>query len=161
MTMTDHDDVNATRRLLMMLGAAAPLVSTALAVPRAASAAEATHGAPEKAGSGAMPASTETLPPAGLLMHPAYAQVIARMAYVWGWPMVNMLNRNARITKAPHPGLLAGILPAAPRGQVGMLHDYIDPAETFVTCPNQDVVYGLGFFSLDEEPVVAQVPRLW
>ena len=149
----------------MMLGAAAPLVSTALAVPRAASAAEATHGAPEKAGSGAMPASTETLPPAGLLMHPAYAQVIARMAYVWGWPMVNMLNRNARITKAPHPGLLAGILPAAPRGQVGMLHDYIDPAETFVTCPNQDVVYGLGFFSLDEEPVVAQVPdfgsRFW
>lgn len=31
--------------------------------------------------------------------------------------------------------------------------------------PNQDVVCGLGFFSLDEEPVVAQVPdlgtRLW
>ena len=25
-------------------------------------------------------------------------------------------------------------------------------------CPNQDVVYGLGFFSLDEEPVVIQVP---
>jgi hypothetical protein len=49
--------------------------------------------------------------------------------------------------------------------QVAMLHDYIDPAETFVTCPNQDVAYGLGFFSLDEEPVVAQVPdfgeRFW
>ena len=34
-----------------------------------------------------------------------------------------------------------------------------------VTCPNRDVVYGLGFFSLDEEPVVAQVPdfsnRFW
>jgi hypothetical protein len=87
------------------------------------------------------------------------------MAYIWGWPMVNMLNRNARITQAPHPGLINGVLPAAPRGQLGMLHDYIDPAETFVTCPNQDVVYGLGFFSLDEEPVVAQVPdfgdRFW
>ena len=34
-----------------------------------------------------------------------------------------------------------------------------DPGETFVTCPNQDVVYGLVFFSLDEEPVVAQVPN--
>ena len=46
-----------------------------------------------------------------------------------------------------------------------MLHDYIEPTETFVTCPNQDVVYGLGFFSLDEEPVVIQVPdfgdRFW
>jgi hypothetical protein len=46
-----------------------------------------------------------------------------------------------------------------------MLHDYIEPSETFVTCPNQDVVYGLGFFALDEEPVIAQVPdfgdRFW
>ena len=48
---------------------------------------------------------------------------------------------------------------------MGMLSDYIDPGQTFVTCPNQDVVYGLGFFSLDEEPVVIQVPdfrdRFW
>ena len=39
------------------------------------------------------------------------------------------------------------------------------PQETFVTCPNQDVVYGLGFFALDEEPVVIQAPdfgnRFW
>ena len=37
--------------------------------------------------------------------------------------------------------------------------------ETFVTCPNQDVVYGLGFFALDEQPVVVQMPdfgdRFW
>ncbi|MGB3687310.1 MAG: DUF1254 domain-containing protein [Ornithinimicrobium sp.] len=26
--------------------------------------------------------------------------------------------------------------------------------QTFIACPNQDVVYGLGFFSLDEQPVV-------
>ena len=46
-----------------------------------------------------------------------------------------------------------------------MLSDYIDPGQTFVTCPNQDVVYGLGFFDLNEEPVVIQVPnfgdRFW
>lgn len=104
-------------------------------------------------------------PSDGIIMSPAYAKMVARSAYVWGWPMVNMLNRYAKITQAPHPGLLNGILPAAPRGQVGMLHDYIEPSETFVTCPNQDVVYGLGFFSLDEEPVIAQVPdfgdRFW
>jgi hypothetical protein len=98
-------------------------------------------------------------------MQPDYARVIAQTAYVWGWPMVNMINRRNRIIQAPRPGLMGGILPAAPRGQIGMLHDYIEPSETFVTCPNQDVVYGLGFFSLDEEPVVIQVPdfgdRFW
>lgn len=108
---------------------------------------------------------TEVTQPAdGIAMTPAYAKVVAQQAYVWGWPMVNMLNRNAKITQAPYPGQ-AGPLPAAPRGQVGMLHDYIEPTETFVTCPNQDVAYGLGFFSLDEEPVIAQVPdfgdRFW
>lgn len=106
-----------------------------------------------------------TQPASGVLMHAEYARTIARMAYLWGWPMVNMLNRNEKITKAPHPGLLGGVLPAAPRGQIGMLHNYITPEETFVTCPNQDVVYGLGFFSLDDEPVIAQVPdfgdRFW
>jgi len=98
-------------------------------------------------------------------MHAEYARTVARMAYVWGWPLVNMLNRKNAITRAPQPGHLNGVLPAAPRGQIAMLADYIDPAETFVTCPNQDVVYGLGFFSLDEEPVVIQVPdfgdRFW
>lgn len=106
-----------------------------------------------------------TQPATDVVIHPEYAKTIARMAYIWGWPMVNMLNRNDTITKAPHPGLLGGILPVAPRGQLGMLHDYITPQETFVTCPNQDVVYGLGFFSLDEEPVIVQVPdfgeRFW
>jgi hypothetical protein len=101
----------------------------------------------------------------GVLMHEEYVKTIARLAYVWGWPMVNMMNRRSAITKAPEPGRLNGVLPCAPRGQVGMLNDYIDPGQTFVTCPNQDVVYGLGFFSLDEEPVIAQVPdfgdRFW
>src|SRR5215510_7259248 len=92
----------------------------------------------------------------GVVMHEEYARTIARTAYVWGWPMVNMINRCAAITKAPVPGRLNGVLPVAPRGRVGMLADYIDPGQTFVTCPNQDVVYGLGFFSLDEEPVVLQ-----
>jgi hypothetical protein len=111
----------------------------------------------------AMPRVTE--PATGIVMHPGYARTVAQMAYIWGWPIVNMVNRRARITQAPHPGRLNGVLPAAPRGQIGMLADYIDPGQTFIACPNQDVVYGLGFFSLDEEPVVIQVPdfgdRFW
>lgn len=94
-----------------------------------------------------------------------YAASIARMAYIWGWPMVNQFNRRDRITQVPYPALNGGILPVAPKGQLAMLSDYIKPSETFVTCPNQDVVYGLGFYSLDEEPIVIQVPdfgeRFW
>jgi hypothetical protein len=98
-------------------------------------------------------------------MHPEYAKSIARMAYIWGYPMVNMINRRNAITQAPEPGRLGGVLPVSPMGQIGMLYDYIAPEQNFVACPNQDVVYGLGFFSLDEQPVVIQVPdvgdRFW
>jgi hypothetical protein len=106
-----------------------------------------------------------TVAATGVLMHTEYAKAIGRMAYIWGWPLVNMINRRTALTKAPVPGHLDGVLPCAPLGQVGMLADYIEPNQTFVTCPNQDVVYGLGYLSLDEEPVVAQVPdfgdRFW
>lgn len=61
-----------------------------------------------------------------------------------------MLNRRTQMTQAPHPGLLNGVLPVAPQGRLAMLANYIDPAVTFVTCPNQDVVYGLACFSLDD-----------
>jgi len=108
---------------------------------------------------------TVAAPATGTAMQPEYAKTIARLAYVWGWPMVNMANRYAGVTKAPEPALINGVLPVAPRGQIAMLSDYISPREKFVTCPNQDVVYGLGYFSLDEEPVVLQVPefgnRFW
>jgi hypothetical protein len=101
----------------------------------------------------------------GSAMQPGYAKTIARLAYVWGWPMVNMANRYAAITQAPEAALVNGALPVAPRGQIAMLTDYIAPGQRFVTCPNQDVVYGLGYFSLDQEPVVLQVPdfgdRFW
>ena len=46
-----------------------------------------------------------------------------------------------------------------------MLTGYVDPGETFIADPNQDVVYGLGYLSLEKEPVVIQVPdfgdRFW
>lgn len=98
-------------------------------------------------------------------MHSEYAKSIARMAYIWGYPMVNMTNRRAALSQAPEPGRLGDVLPASPVGQIAMLYDYIDPGQNFIACPNQDVVYGLGFFSLDEQPVVLQVPdigdRFW
>ncbi|MBY8855429.1 DUF1254 domain-containing protein [Nocardia sp. CA2R105] len=98
-------------------------------------------------------------------MFSGYASALAQTAYMWGWPLVNMRNRHDVTVQAPHPCLLNGVLPVAPQGHLAMLSDYIDPSETFVTCPNQDVVYGLAYFDLDVQPVIVQVPdfgdRFW
>ena len=98
-------------------------------------------------------------------MPPDYVKAVAQMAYIWGWPMVSQFNRRDNITKAPYPALNGGTVPVAPRGKLAMLTDYIKPMQSFVTCPNQDVVYGLGYYALDDEPVVIQVPdfgdRFW
>ena len=106
-----------------------------------------------------------TQPVTGAIMHEEYIKTIGRMAYVWGWPLVNIFNRRMTITQAPAPGRLGGVVPVAPLGRLCMLNDYVLPDQSFVACPNQDVAYGLGYFSLDEEPVVIQVPdfreRFW
>jgi hypothetical protein len=104
-------------------------------------------------------------PAPGTMMTTDYVQAIGRMAYVWGWPLVNSHNRRSAFAMAPTPGLNGGVIPMAPVGQNAMLTDYIRPEQTFVACPNQDVVYGAGFFALDKEPIVFQVPdfgdRFW
>jgi len=109
-------------------------------------------------------------PAAGTAMTKEYVQMVGRMAYVWGWPMVNSHNRRAAFAYVTSkngnvPGWNGGGLPMAPVGQNSMLTDYIKPEQTFVACPNQDVVYGAGFSALDKEPVVFQVPdfgdRFW
>jgi hypothetical protein len=103
-------------------------------------------------------------PAPGTPMTKAYVQAVARMAYVWGWPLVNVANRSASFAKAPEPGLLGGVIPVA-YNRIAMLTDYIDPNQRWGVCPNQDVVYGFGYFGLDKEPIVFQVPdfveRFW
>ena len=94
----------------------------------------------------------------GNVMTKAYVQMVGRMAYVWGYPMVNAHNRRVAFSQAPKPGLLGGIVPIAPVGYNSMLTDYIAPEERFIVCPNQDVVYGAGFTALDKGPTVIQVP---
>ena len=103
--------------------------------------------------------------PAPGTMTKAYVQLVGRMAYFWGWPLVYVYNQRTELTKAPEVGLLAGVMPISPINQVGMLTGYVDPGERFIADPNQDVVYGLGYLSLEQEPVVIQVPdfgdRFW
>src|SRR5215471_20234534 len=103
-------------------------------------------------------------PAPGTAMTKPYVQAVARIAYVWGWPLVNAANRAVAFSKAPEPGLLGGVLPVA-YNRLAMLTGYIDPNQHFIACPNQDVAYGAGFFALDKEPIVFQVPdfgdRFW
>jgi hypothetical protein len=103
------------------------------------------------------PGEVPGIPP-GTIMTKQYVATVGRNAYVWGWPLVNQINRRAAFAKAPEPGRLGGVLPMAPIGYAGMLTDYIAPDQKFVTCPNQDTVYGAGYMSLDKQPVVVQVP---
>src|SRR5208282_3623309 len=73
-------------------------------------------------------------PASGTAMTKGYVQSLGRMAYLWGWPLVNMANRAAAFSKAPEPVLLGGVVPVA-FGRNAMLTGYISPEEHFVTCP--------------------------
>lgn len=94
-----------------------------------------------------------------------YLRAVGRVAYLWGWPLVNMHNRLSIMEQVPAPGLLGGVVPVGPPGALGMLHDYITPDEKLVACPNQDVVYGFGILDARRGPSVIQVPdfggRFW
>jgi hypothetical protein len=104
-------------------------------------------------------------PVPGTGMTKDYVQTVGRAAYFWGYPLVATINRRAAFSKAPERILLGGAVPMAPVGYNTMLNDYIKPDQTFIVCPNQDVVYGGGFTALDKEPTVFQVPdfgeRFW
>jgi hypothetical protein len=103
-------------------------------------------------------------PVANTVMTPGYARAVAQMAYVWGWPLVNLQTRRMMYEQVPTIGLL-GPTPVAPVNQLAMLSDYINPGIRIVAHPNQDVVYGFGALALDKGPVILQVPdfgdRFW
>ena len=113
------------------------------------------------------PTSADEVPSAapavGNTMTRDYVQTIGQMAYLWGWPLVNMSNRATVFSKIKEPSVYGG-LPMGYNG-LAMLTGYISPEQKSVACPNQDVVYGTGFFDLDKDPVILQVPdfkdRFW
>ena len=113
------------------------------------------------------PAWSRAMPPgpdARVKITKEYAALVARDAYFWAWPMVNVYNRRlyfAGIKELQY----TGPSPQAPLNRLAMLTDYVSPEQRNVACPNQDVVYGIGAFALDVSPVVIQVPdfgdRFW
>lgn len=137
-------------------GAAAVLVVVAAAV--AARAADAPKA----------PATGKGMPPGPVVgghLPEAYVRDLGRVVYVWGWPLVNLHNRHLASSKVTENGLAGGVLPVAPLNRLTMLTNYVNPAERATATPNQDVVYGFGMLSLDDAPVVFQVPdfgeRFW
>jgi len=56
--------------------------------------------------------------PAGTVMTNEYVVTVARLAYVWGWPLINNLHRRASFAKAPEAGRLGDVLPVAPVGHL-------------------------------------------
>ena len=72
--------------------------------------------------------------PPGTVMTKEYAAAVGRVAYIWGWPLVNNLNRSLGTKDLPEPGRIGGVVPASPPNQISMLTDYIDAAENYVTC---------------------------
>lgn len=103
-------------------------------------------------------------PVAGTRITPEYAALVARDAFLWAWPLVNITNRRATFSKLPEK-VISGGAPLGPLNELTMLTDYIAPDERAVACPNQDVVYGAGLVALDKSPVILQVPdfgdRFW
>ena len=104
-------------------------------------------------------------PAAGARMTEDYLRSVGKMAYLWGWPLVNVHNRLSAMELLPGPGLIDGVIPAASPGSAGMLRDYITPEQRLVACPNQDVVHGFGIIDARRGPSVVQVPdfgdRFW
>src|SRR6516162_8112399 len=115
-----------------------------------------------------LPASVEASVPGpveGTRITEAYVRKVARDAYFWAWPLINIYNKRLTFSQLPEAGRLGGAMPAGPLNRLSMLTDYILPEERAVACPNQDVVYGTAVIGLDVSPVVIQVPdfgtRFW
>ena len=66
-----------------------------------------------------------------------YVETVGRMAYLWGWPLVDAANRAAAFSKAPEPGLLGGVVPVA-YNRLAMLTGYIAPVRTRTRCMEPD-----------------------
>jgi hypothetical protein len=158
-------DANTDRRKLLLAGSALVVASAITGGTTSTATAEASSLNPQP-----LPLSPEwarALPPgpdARVKITEAYAAHVARDAFFWAWPLVNVYNRRLAFSKMTQQRYVGPLL-EAPLNRLTMLMDYVDPEERNVACPNQDVVYGLGMLVLDVSPVVVQVPdfgdRFW
>jgi hypothetical protein len=163
--MSNTNDPGLDRRNLLRAGATLAAASALVAGGPSVARAQTSSLNPQP-----LPPSPEwarALPPgpdARVKITEAYAAHVARDAFFWAWPLVNMYNRRLAFSKMREHRYVGPLL-EAPLNGLTMLMDYVNPEERNVACPNQDVVYGLGMLALDVSPVVIQVPdfgdRFW
>jgi hypothetical protein len=75
--------------------------------------------------------------PSDTVMTPEYVAAVGRFAYIWGWPLVNNLNRSLGMKDLPAPGRMGGIVPVSPPATSPCCRTTSVPR--YVTCPNQDI----------------------
>jgi hypothetical protein len=63
--------------------------------------------------------------------HAIPAQTVGRLAYVWGWSLINAANAPAAFAKVPEPGRMGGVIPVA-YNRLAMLTGYIAPDQRFI-----------------------------
>jgi hypothetical protein len=161
--MIDKNESGLDRRNLLLAGATLAVAST-LGAPSIARAQTSSLNPqplpPSPNWASALPPGPDTR----VKITEAYAAHVARDAFFWAWPLVNMYNRRLAFSKMKEHRYVGPLL-EAPLNGLTMLMDYVNPEERSVACPNQDVVYGLGLLALDVVPVVIQVPdfgdRFW
>lgn len=100
-----------------------------------------------------------TGPAPGSRLTEDYVREIGRFAYLWAWPLVNIYNRYwTQGWVRTQTFLVGGVAPVAPINRLGMLVDYNQPGQRYITCPSQDLIYGFGVLDLARDAVVVQVP---
>ena len=75
----------------------------------------------------------------------ACARLVARDAFMWAWPLVNVYNRRLTFKDLPEAGLMGGIVPVGPPNRLAMLTDYVQPEERLVACPIRTSCTALAF----------------
>ena len=91
----------------------------------------------------------------------AYVQMVGRMAYVWGWPLVYVYNQRTELTKAPETVLLAGVMPVGPMNKVVMLTNYISPQRDLHRHPEPGCRVRVGLAVSRKGTVGRASARLW
>src|SRR5262245_39099883 len=60
-------------------------------------------------------------PVAGTKITPDYAVLVARDAFFWAWPLINVYNRRLTFEPIKECSLMGGIVPVAPHNRLTML----------------------------------------
>lgn len=97
-------------------------------------------------------------------MREEWAYSAGLQAYIYGYPMVDFLNRYAVVESVDE--MFVGTVngedskPMATINHICFLSDYASPSEQSIGNPNADTLYGTTYFNLESGPVIIRVPDM-